>query len=184
VGGQVEIDTDGNLRVDGNAYFAKDLEIKGDLFASILSPLPGRDFVIKLGQRDESESENHNSSFVIRNASSSALLSVNNKGDLNASGAGTFNKLNLNIVNKALAISPTEVIATGSAGTAEIQPNREELTVRNELVTEDSLIYITAKTSTPNESVYLLRQVPGESFTVGISNSVNKKVPFNWIIIN
>ncbi len=185
VGGQVEIDVDGNLRVDGNAYFAKDVDIKGKLLASFVSPLPGRDFVLELGKRDgDSESENHNSSFIIRNSSASALLSVNNQGDLNASGAGTFNKLNLNIVNKALAISPTEVIATGSAGTAEIQPNREELTVRNALVTEDSLIYITTKTSTQSESVYLLRQVPGKSFTVGISNPINKKVPFNWIIIN
>ncbi len=184
VGGEVKIDTDGNLRVNGNAYFAKDLEIKGDLFASLLSPLPGRDFVIKLGKRDENESENHDSSFVIKDASSSALLSVNNKGDLNASGAGTFNKLNISLVNKALALSPTEVVATGSAGTAEISPNREELTIRNSLVTKDSLIYITAKTSTSNESVYLLRQVPGESFTVGISSPINKKVPFNWIIIN
>ena len=103
---------------------------------------------------------------------------------MNASGAGTFSKLNLNIVNEAQAVSPTEVIATGSAGVAQIQPNKNELTIKNPLVTENSLIYITPKTATPNQSLFLLRQVPGQSFTVGISQPINKKVPFNWIIIN
>ncbi|MBI2594202.1 hypothetical protein HYW39_00730 [Candidatus Curtissbacteria bacterium] len=186
VGGEVEIDTQGNLKVNGNAYFAKDVEVNGKLAANIISPLADQDLVVELGSTNqESGSEqNHDSSFIIRDSSQSGVLSINSRGDLSASGSGTFNKLNLSIVNEALAVSPTEVIATGSAGTANIAPNKTELTIINPLVTKDSLIYITPRTATPNQSVYLLRQVPHESFTVGISQPVNKKVPFNWIIIN
>ena len=90
----------------------------------------------------------------------------------------------LALIPEAIALSDTEVIATGSAGTTEIKPYQNELTINNPLITKDSLIYITPKTSLPNQSVYLLRQVDGESFTVGISRVVEKAVPFNWIIIN
>jgi len=182
VGGQVEIDTDGNLKVNGNGYFAKDINVAGKLFANIIAPIPGKDIVFELPE--SSGSETYNSEFIIHNSSQSGVLSINSRGDLSASGAGTFSKLNLNIANVALAISDTEVIATGSAGTAQIQTNKTELTIKNPLVTQDSLIYVTPKTSTPNQSVYLLRQVPGVSFTVGISQALNKKIPFNWIIIN
>jgi hypothetical protein len=111
---------------------------------------------------------------------------------LNASGSGTFSKLNVNFVGEAFALSDLEAVATGSAGTAQINANRTELTIRSSLVTENSLIYVTPKTSVPNQSVYLLRQTAEDpsksgiegSFTVGISQSINKKVPFNWIIIN
>ena len=193
VGGEVEIDTDGNLRVNGNANFAKNVEINGKLFANILSPLPGKNLVLDLGNRNqESDDQIQNSEFRIQNSSDSAILTINRSGDLSASGSGSFSKLNLNIVNEAQALSPTEVIATGSAGTAQIQPNRNELTIKNPLVTEKSLIYITPKTSISTQSLYLLRQVPENpriagiegSFTVGISQPVNKKIPFNWILIN
>jgi len=69
---------------------------------------------------------------------------------------------------------------------------KNEITIKNGLVTKDSLIYITPRTNLPNLSLFLLRQnseIPDNldtegSFTVGISQGINKKVPFNWIIIN
>lgn len=187
VGGLVEIDTDGNLKVGGNAYFAKDAQIKGRLTAGIIAPISGNDLIF-----DFKTGENTNSKIEFRSGSGSAVLTFNSEGDVKASGSGTFNKLNLSFIPKAIAVSDTEIIASGSAGTAEIKPYKNELIIRNPLVTKDSLIYITPKTGTPNQSVYLLRQNPENaetnesegSFTVGLSKAVSKSVPFNWILIN
>lgn len=177
-GGKIAIDTDGNLKVNGNAYFAKNVDISGKLSAGIIAPISGKDLIFQF------EDDNSSSNVEFKSGTGSAVLSFNNKGDIKASGSGTFNKLNLSFVPKAIAVSDTEIIASGSAGTAEIKPYQNELTINNPLVTKDSLIYITPKTGLPNQSVYLLRQVPGQSFTVGISKVINKSVPFNWIIIN
>ena len=170
------IDTNGNVKVGGNAEFAKDVTIKGTLAAGVISPLPGNDLAVNLGE--------NNSSLVVHGASNSAVLSVNQNGDLVASGAGTFAKLNLNLVQPALAVSPTEVVATGSAGTASITPYQTQVTIDNSLVTDKSLIYITPTSNTNNQVLYLLKQVPDESFTVGIQDPSQTAIPFNWMIVN
>ncbi|MDP3988101.1 MAG: hypothetical protein Q8P80_03070 [Candidatus Levybacteria bacterium] len=180
MGGLVYIDTDGNMRVGGNAEFAKDVTVRGRLMANIISPIPDSDLVIKLGNQEQ----NHNSSFVIHNSSDSAVLSINQLGDVIASGAGSFAKLNLNPISQAIALSDHEVIATGSAGVATISAHLTELTIRNNLVTEKSLIYITPVGNTNNQVLYLLRQIPDVSFTVGISQPVLKEIPFNWMLVN
>jgi hypothetical protein len=171
MGGLVYIDTEGNLKVGGNAEFAKDVKVGGTLSANIISPLPGNDLTLGNG----------NSSLEVKGASNSAALSVNSLGDLIASGAATIAKLNLSLIQPAFAISPSEVIATGSAGTAQITAHQTEVTIDNRLVTDKSLIYITPKSS---QTTYLIRQAPGISFTVGISNPLNIDTPFNWIIVN
>lgn len=186
--GLVEIDSEGNLKVDGNAYFAKDVEIEGRLLANIIAPLPDKDIVLELAsQGDPLEPQ-----IRVNNSSHSAILTIDAQGNINASGAGTFNKLNLDFVPEALALSPTEVLATGSAGTAFVKANNYEVTVLNELVTESSLIYITPVGTNIAQQVYLLRQTPENpafpgvqgSFTVGIDTPITSNVKFNYLIIN
>jgi hypothetical protein len=174
MGGLVYIDTDGNLKVGGNADFAKNVTVHGALATNVISPLPGNDLSLNTG----------NSNLQVTNASSSSVLSVNNLGDLVASGAGTFSKLNLGLVQPALAVSQTEVVATGSAGTANIAPYQTQVTIDDPVVTDKSLIYITPTSSTNNQVLYLLKQVPDESFTVGLQNPSIAPIPFNWIIVN
>ena len=188
MGGLVYIDTDGNLKVGGNAEFAKNVTVKGTLTANVISPLPGNDLTLSLGHSDQplasSSSQIQNTKYKIQNTDGSDVLSVNQLGDLVASGAATFSKLNLDLVQPALAVSPTEVVATGSAGTAQITPYQTQVTIDNALVTAKSLIYITPTSSTNNQVLYLLRQVPGKSFTVGMQNPSVTPIPFNWIIVN
>jgi len=164
------IDTNGNVKIEGDAT------VKGTLYANVISPIPGNNLTVNLG-----DSQIRNSKFEIRNSSDSAVLSINSSGDLVASGAGTFSKLNLGLVSPAFALSTTEVIATGSAGTASIRAYQTQITINNPLVTDKSLIYVTPKS---NQSIYLMRQVPGVSFTVGIQNPTYTDIPFNWIIVN
>jgi hypothetical protein len=162
------------VKVGGNADFAKDVTVHGTLATNVISPLPGNDLSLNTGD----------SNLKVMNASNAAVLSVNSLGDLVASGAGTFNKLNLSLVQPALAVSPTEVVATGSAGTANIVPYQTQVTIDNPSVTDKSLIYITPTSSTNNQVLYLLKQVPGTSFTVGLQNQSFTPIPFNWIIVN
>jgi hypothetical protein len=168
------IDTNGNMKVGGNAEFAKDVKVNGTLSANVVSPIPGNDLTLDL-------SGNNNSSLVIKGASGSGVLAVNQTGDVTASGSGTFGKLNLSLIEPAYALSSTEVVATGSAGTAMIRAHFSEVTIDNPAVTDKSLIYLTPKTDQP---IYLMQQIPGVSFTVGISSPTTFDIPFNWIIVN
>ena len=124
------------------------------------------------------------SNLVVNNASGSAVLSVNQKGDVTASGSGTFAKLNFNFIEPALAISPTELIASSSAGAAKISPYQTEVTIRNALVTDKSVIYITPVGTPSAQSPFLIRQVPSDSFTVGVQSPTKNPIPFNWLIVN
>ena len=149
MGDLVYIDTDGNLKVGGDAEFAKN---------------------VKVG------------------------------GDLTVSGNGSFNKLNLNLVKEVVAVSKKELIASGAAGVAHVQEDEVEVTIRNALVTDKSLIYITPAGTPSGQIPYLIRQTPEKpdlnpsnsletnsiegSFTVGIASKSATNVPFNWLIIN
>lgn len=159
MGGLVYIDTQGNIKVKG------DLSIAGKLAVNIISPLPKSDL-------------------VINNASGSGVLSINQKGDIVASGSGTFAKLNFSLVEPALAISPTEFIASSSAGGAFISSYQDEVTIRNNLVTNKSVIYITPVGTPSAQSPFLMRQNPFESFTVGVESPTKNPIPFNWLIVN
>ena len=180
MGGLVYFDTDGNLKVGGNAEFAKNVTVKGTLAAGTISPLPGNDLTINLATSSGIE----NSKLKIENSEGSNIFAVNQQGDLIASGAAMFSKLNLGLVQPALAISPTEVVATGSAGTTNIAAYQTQVTIDNPSVTDKSLIYITPTSNTNNQVLYLQKQVPGKSFTVGLQNQSGYSIPFNWIIVN
>jgi hypothetical protein len=181
MGGLFYIDTDGNIKVGGNADFAKNVTVHGTLATNIISPLPGNDLSLNTG----------NSNLKVTNASNAAVLSVNPLGDLVASGAATFSKLNLGLIQPAFAVSPTEVIATGSAGVVTLKANQANVTVQNPLVTEHSLIYVTPAGQTAGQNLFLQQQVPNDplsgtqgSFTVGAGTAIPTDTKFNFLIIN
>lgn len=170
--GLIHIDT------DGNAVFGKNVTVHGILTAGIITPIPDSDLVVQLN------SNPFNSSFMVKNASASAVFAVNQLGDLIASGSATISKLNFRLAEPALALSDIEARASGSAGVATISAQRKELTIQNPLVTEKSLIYITP-VGTPSGTIpFLLRQIPNQSFTIGIEIESPNSVMFNWLIIN
>ena len=171
--GLIYIDTNGNIQ------FGSDATINGTLYAKEIAPIGGNDLTLRLASDSASTNK-----LVIKGASGSGVLAIDNLGNLIASGAGSFAKLNLsNIVSPALA-SGNEVNATGSAGTITLKANQNEVTVNNNQVTENSLIYITPVGQTLGKNLYLSRQVPNESFTVGISSAISQDVKFNFLIIN
>ncbi len=157
--GLVYVDTQGNVKIQGN------LSVSGKLAVNIISPLPTSDL-------------------VINNASGSSVLSVSQTGDVVASGSATFSKLNFSLVSPVLAISATEVIASSSAGVANIAPFQSEITIRNPFVTDRSVIYITPVGTPSAQTPFLMRQTAQNSFTVGVEGPTKNPIPFNWLIVN
>ncbi len=182
--GAVKINIDGTLAVYENALFQKNLTVRGNLSAQIISPLPNSDLSINL-----SNSATNSGRFTVTNDSQTAVLAVSSEGSLQASGSGTFSKIKFNVVGQAIASGQYQATATGSAGTAILKKSTNELTVLNPQVTSDSLIYITPAQETQNLVLYLMRQRAHEgttlgSFTVGISGIANQDILFNWLIVN
>lgn len=189
--GAVTINTKGDLVVSGDAIFAKNLTVQGGLAANMISPLPNQDLAINLGQKSSGTTQ----SLRILSPSKTPVLSINNSGDvyssgsayfahdLIASGAAMLSKLNI-FTGQAEAVSDTQVVASGSAGTATLKAYQREVTIETPEVTKNSLIYITPLGDTNNQVLYLERQAPGASFTVGVSQSAVSDIPFNWIIVN
>ena len=187
----VIITTDGDLNVNGNAVFAKDVTVKGKLAAHVISPVPDEDLIIQLSETADGK---HNK-FEVQNASGSSVLSVNHLGDLIASGSGKFSNIAtgaLNIVRGVQAdTSVTESVASSSAGTAMINAHQNERTIYSPYVKANSLIYVTATSNTQGQVPYVARQTAENektktkgSFTVQIPTNVAKDIKFNWWIVN
>jgi hypothetical protein len=190
MGGLLTIDTNGNLLALGNATFAKNVLVKGSLTAGIIKPAPDSDLIMQIGQ-----TASQGSSLVVTDASGAARLSINDIGDLIASGSGTFLKLmteNLNLVRNAQAdTSRTETVASSSAGTAIITKGEEERTIISPFVSGKSLIYLTPTSDTYGVTPYISRQTPEDpkqnskgSFTIEITRPVSGDIKLNWWIIN
>ena len=208
MGGLVSIDTDGNLNVGGNAYFAKDVSVKGKLTTNLIAPVHGSDLVIQLpgsdGDNSQTNINNANlaseqavnkTGLTIKNASGSGVLSINNLGDLIASGTAAFKDIavgSLNIVRRASAdTSAIDTVASGSAGLGTITQGYTTRTIYSPYVKENSLIYISPASQTNLAVPYLARQTAEDptqgiqgSFTVEIPSITNEDVIFNWWIIN
>ncbi len=178
-GGLIAIDTDGNLTVNGNAIFTKNLA------ANVITSLANdRDLTFKLGENTMATgSALATTTLSVQNASGSGIFNIDQLGNVIASGAASIAKLNFPAIQPALAVSNIEVVATGSAGTAAVKAHQVEVTIDNKLVTPKSLIYITPVGQT-TYTPYLLRQVGGTSFTVGIPVQQFTDTTFNWLIVN
>jgi hypothetical protein len=190
-GGQIAFDTDGNMRVSGDASFGKNIAVAGSVNTRYISALPGNDLNVNLPE---------GSALAVNNASGSAVFKLNQIGDVIASGSGTFKELlanGLNIVRGAQADdSITETTASGSAGTAIINAYQTERTINTPYVTAKSLIYITPTSDTQGVTPYVSRQTAEDpdgllgngpthgSFTIEIPNNISKDIKLNWWIVN
>jgi site-specific recombinase XerD len=185
--GLMKLDTAGNLVVEGNASFARDLSVKGKLAANVISPLQDN-LTVQLGKETDS-------SLIINNASGEAKLQIKNTGDLESDGDARFSSL----LSKSLSIirgsqvdaSPVSTIASSSAGTATILPGQTQRTVFTPFVTRGSLVYITPTSDTGGVVPYIARQTIEDarlgsegSFTIEINQKISKPIKVNWWIVN
>jgi len=188
LGGKVKIDSQGNLAVAGNAEIEKDLKVKKSLFANLLKPLEGGEIVIE--------------------------------GHLKTKGSGTFNKIiiasaeeNEETNSSKTLNTPYQITTNATAGTAILPAGKTEITIVNQAVTDNSLVYLTPLSPTENKVLFvkvkkgevqcpkitptpeanlsptpqsltpLCLPQPGY-FTVGIDEAIEKEIEFNWWVIN
>ncbi len=189
--GLLTIDPNGNLNVTGNAVFNQNITVKGDLATNTLSPLANNNLSINLA----TPSAINNPRLNVNNASGSAVLSLDQQGNLSASGSGNFAQIisnALNIVHGAQAdTSITQTIATASAGTAVIYRGQTEKTIITPYAHATSLIYISPSSNTYGQTPYISRQTDSKvdpnqpnSFTIQISSPVDQDIHLNWWIVN
>ncbi len=189
--GLVTISPDGNLTVNGNAFFAGDMTVNGQLQAGIISPVGEQDLIVKLGTEQASGDQ----SLVIQNATGASQLRINDTGDIESEGTGSFTSLlskSLNIARGAQADdSPVRTIASSSAGTAVILPGQTYRTIVTPFVNAESLVYMTPTSDTQGVVPYIARQTAEDpmrgrkgSFTIEISNPVTKPIKVNWWVVN
>lgn len=190
-GGLIAIDTQGDLQVGGNATFAHNVQVNGELAAGIIAPIPNNDVIINL----KNKSDKSGSSLIITNATGSGVLQINQSGDVTSSGEATFASIashGFSIIRGAQAdTSMTQTVAQGSAGQGTITAYETERTIVTPYVTDHSLIYITPTSNTSGVTPYLARQTIENSangtkgsFTVAIPTSITKDISFNWWIVN
>ncbi len=173
--GAVRIETDGTLKVSGNAYFASNVTVGGNLNTNVISPLSNsKPLTITNSKPSDGETGLETDDHTLLNVQGSASVS----------GSLTLGKLNFPLVAPAYAVSDVEVVATGSAGMTTLKQYRTEVTIDNPIVTDHSLIYISPVGPSNDQSLFLMRQVPGKSFTVGVNSQAISDINFNWIIVN
>ncbi len=87
-------------------------------------------------------------------------------------------------INRSTAKSGRDPGTGASAGQDQFPAGVFSYTIENTLVTEDSLIYLTARASLEGQTLFIRSILPGRSFTVSLDQPLEEPVPFNWLIIN
>lgn len=188
-GGLVAIDTQGNLNVKGNANFAQNVTVNGQLATGIIAPIPNQDLTVNLNNKTQG------SNMVINNSGGAHVVQINQQGDIIASGQASFNSIasqGFTIIRGAEAdASNTITIADGSGGKGIISAHETERTIITSYVTSHSLIYVSPTSNTGNVNPYVARQTPEDpqggtkgSFTVEIPTALSNDISFNWWIVN
>jgi site-specific recombinase XerD len=170
--GKVKINTNGDVEIAGNLYVAGKVESSG----------------LNLNQKTLTNPEEITTD-------NSRLLTINDAGgtevsSLTATGAAEFKQVStdkLVIANSdatvATANSLGEIETNAQAGSARLTAGENEITIRNANVTNSTLIYITATSSTQNNVLYVTAKGDG-FFKVGFNNPIYIDVEFNWWIID
>lgn len=95
------------------------------------------------------------------------LITIDKEGNIVSSGQITVSKINL----------------TQSAGRSTLSAGQNKIVIKNQLVEEDSLIFLTP-TSLTDYILAVTQKVKGESFTVEIKSPSSNDIEFNWWVVN
>lgn len=165
--GLIKIDTKGNVQIAG------DLAVAGNIDSAGLT--------LKDNPNMATPSANL---LTLQNSDGSTVSTVD------ASGSATFNT----IMTQGLTIAGATANATASAvvngvittnataGSAIIPAGTSEITIKNDKVTDYTLVYVTPTSSTNNYVLYVKSKGAGQ-FVVGFTNPIDTDVNFNWWIV-
>ena len=196
--GAMTIDESGDVQISGSLYVAgktdtNDLKVQntatvsGSLFANLIKPLD-KNLTVELTST-ATGSGIPDSKFQILN-------SGHEVASIDASGSARFKKL---LIASAEAtpsantfgqIVEPQITTNATAGQAVLPAGAEQITIKNQHLTPESLVYITPQSDTQNEVLYVKKKVPSSQspaasyFTVAINKPISKDILFNWWLIN
>jgi hypothetical protein len=149
----------GKLRIETNG----DVKIEGNLFVAG-----------KIEAKELALNDGVNGITATINASGSAQFK-----DVQAEGLTIASSDNSSAEQ---SISPSEITTNATVGKAVIPAGTAEITINNSSISDTTLIYITATSSTLNNVLYVKSKEAGK-FVVGFTDAINVDVSFNWWLV-
>jgi len=123
---------------------------------------------------------------------------IDTKGNIKVEGEITTKKLNISEKDTSKVKSPVlhgvrgtatdtleveKSVTTSSIGQAILTAGETKIIIKTTSVTAQSKIFVTSKTIIPLP-LAVTKQISGQSFTVEIKKPVEKKIKFNWWVVN
>lgn len=186
--GIVTIDDSGIVTVNGNLNVTGNIATN-TLLTDLLKPGDfGNPLQVQVAGVDTQTQEVKKSRFEIINEVGTPVATFSAEG--NADFAGDVGvKGNVNVEGNITANNQS---TNSLSGKATVNSGTDQVTIQSDVVTNDSLIYVTAVGSTGNQVLYVKSQTqddPGTpenegAFVVGFDSSVGTDVTFNWWIVN
>jgi hypothetical protein len=182
---------DGALIVDthGNVALSGDLTVAGVIATNTISPLGSGNVTVNLAQYQPAASGSGQlaSSFgqlIVAGANNMPVVAFDSGGNATLSGGLMTSKLYIADASPAGATQSGTLTGNETIGVATLPAYQTQVTISTTKVTSNSFIYLTPVTDPNNHVLYVVSKEPGVGFTVGINNSWNQNMDFNWWIVN
>jgi hypothetical protein len=194
LGNLLTLSADGRVTIDGDLRVAGDVDIAGEtkvgasLLTNLLKPLdPNQPFQIQLagGPEATQSGELNNSRFEIIDELGTPVATISASGAANFSGGVGVDTGSIETT------SPGVFVTTKTAGKAYIPAGLNQVVIRSEKITNNTLVYVTPLTSTNNQVLYIKAQTPENpltltkegNFIVSLDFPLTQVVEFNWWIV-
>ncbi|MFZ5376876.1 MAG: site-specific integrase [Patescibacteria group bacterium] len=183
------IEINGSLKVAGALDVAGDVNVRDTLLTNLIAPLHDDQPVqLQLARTATDSGEVKESRFEIVDELGAPVATISASGK--AEFAGGVGVTTEDITNTASGSA--EFTAQQTAGRATIVAGQTEITIKSELIKEDTLIYVTPLGSTMNQVLYVKTQTaenPDTSdkegqFQVGFDEAITRTTDFNWWLVN
>ncbi|MBP7842638.1 tail fiber domain-containing protein, partial [Candidatus Woesebacteria bacterium] len=190
--GIVIIDDSGKVAVNG------DLEVTGSakvasLLTNMLKPADfGNPLQVQVAGVDTQTNEVKKSRFEIINEVGTPVATFSAEGNAEFAGKAEFGG-GIGVTSQVLGSSESNELTTDkTSGKATIKSGASDVTIKSNLITNESLVYVTAVGSTGNQVIYVKAQTADDTntpeqegkFVVGFDNLTSTDVSFNWWIVN
>ena len=190
--GIVTINESGVVTVNGDLNVTGNTKVAGSLLTDLLQPTDfGNPLQVQVAGVDTQTNEVKKSRFEIINEVGTPVATFSAEG--NAEFAGKVDIAGgIGVDSEDLGSNDTNELTTSkTSGRATIKSGANQVTIKSELMTNDTLVYVTAVGSTGNQVLYVKSQAIDDpstpekegAFVVGFDNAATTDVSFNWWIV-
>jgi hypothetical protein len=121
---------------------------------------------------------------IVQGTGNMPVVAFDSGGNATLSGGLMTSKLYIADASPVGATQSGTLTGNATIGTATLPAHQIQVTISTTKVTSNSFIYLTPITDPNNHVLYVVAKTPGVGFTVGINNSWNQNMDFNWWIVN